>query len=258
MFPKILNIFGNAFPSLPLLTKVRYSHDIYKITWREILLYMFRVVWSNYHGFFLALRPNAGMASSFLRFLDHTQRRTTGGRTPLDEWSVRRRDLYLTTHNSHNRQISMPPVGFEPTISAGKRPQIYALDRAATGTGSYYVYHYNDNHLDSHWYINRRRPRFCVTHKPRHTVGGSQNAQGNVGINIQSCIPLHHWIVMSAASLYWLANVSQLHNDSTLAWTLPAFNEAVPDLSSPITPQNICTAIGGWYFVQQLSCHVDP
>ena len=29
----------------------------------------------------------------------------------------------------------MLPVGFEPTISAGERPQTYALDRAATGTG---------------------------------------------------------------------------------------------------------------------------
>ena len=29
----------------------------------------------------------------------------------------------------------MPPVGFEPTISAGKRPQTYALDSAATGIG---------------------------------------------------------------------------------------------------------------------------
>ena len=29
----------------------------------------------------------------------------------------------------------MPPVGFEPTISAGERPQTYALDRVATGTG---------------------------------------------------------------------------------------------------------------------------
>ena len=29
----------------------------------------------------------------------------------------------------------MPPVGFEPTISAGERPQTYALDRAAAGTG---------------------------------------------------------------------------------------------------------------------------
>ena len=41
----------------------------------------------------------------------------------------------MTTHNTHNRQTSMPPVGFEPTISAGERPQNYALDRAATGTG---------------------------------------------------------------------------------------------------------------------------
>ena len=29
----------------------------------------------------------------------------------------------------------MPLVGFEPTFSAGERPQTYALDRAATGTG---------------------------------------------------------------------------------------------------------------------------
>ena len=29
----------------------------------------------------------------------------------------------------------MPPVKFEPTISVGERPQTYALDRAATGTG---------------------------------------------------------------------------------------------------------------------------
>ena len=64
------------------------------------------------------------MEHLFLMFLDHTQRRTTVGRTPLDEQSARRRDLYLTTHDTHNRQISMPPVRFEPTISAR---------RAATG-----------------------------------------------------------------------------------------------------------------------------
>ena len=31
----------------------------------------------------------------------------------------------------------MPPVGFEPTISAGEGPKTYALDRAATGTGQF-------------------------------------------------------------------------------------------------------------------------
>jgi hypothetical protein len=75
------------------------------------------------------------MASSFTRFLDHTQRRTTVGRAPLDERSARLRNLYLTTNNNQNRKISMPLVGFEPTISVGERSQTYVLDRAATGTG---------------------------------------------------------------------------------------------------------------------------
>ena len=34
----------------------------------------------------------------------------------------------------------MSPVGFEPTISTGERPQTYALDRAATGTGFFNFY----------------------------------------------------------------------------------------------------------------------
>jgi hypothetical protein len=63
--------------------------------------------------------PTWVMASSSMRFLDHTQRRATVSRTPLDEWSARRRDFYLTTHN---RQTSLPPVGFETTIAAGERP----------------------------------------------------------------------------------------------------------------------------------------
>jgi len=79
------------------------------------------------------------ITSSLTRFLDHI-RHTTVGRTPLDEWSVRRRDLYLTTHNTRNRQTSMPPVGFEPTISAGERPYTYVLQRAATGTGIMFIY----------------------------------------------------------------------------------------------------------------------
>jgi hypothetical protein len=50
--------------------------------------------------------------------------------TPLDEWSARRSDLYLTTHNTHKRQTSMAPAGFKPTIPASERPQFHALDRA--------------------------------------------------------------------------------------------------------------------------------
>ena len=72
------------------------------------------VRWGLRHSFFLLLwrcDPMRVIASSFLRFLDHTQRRTTVGRTPLDEWSVRRRDLYLTTYNTHNRQHIHAPGG---------------------------------------------------------------------------------------------------------------------------------------------------
>ena len=39
----------------------------------------------------------------------------------------------------------MPPVGFEPTISAGERPQINALGRSATGTG--YVLYLSEKKL---------------------------------------------------------------------------------------------------------------
>jgi hypothetical protein len=76
------------------------------------------------------------LASSFLRFRYHEQWHFTVGRTPLDEWSARRRDLYLTTHNTHNRQTSMPPAGFETAIPAGERLQTHALDRSATGIGT--------------------------------------------------------------------------------------------------------------------------
>ena len=34
----------------------------------------------------------------------------------------------------------MPPAGFEPAISASEQPQTYALDRAATGTGTFGIY----------------------------------------------------------------------------------------------------------------------
>jgi len=60
------------------------------------LFVLFLCYWRN--------SPQWGRASSFTRFLDHTQWRTTVGRTPLDEWSARRRDLYLTTHNTYNKR----------------------------------------------------------------------------------------------------------------------------------------------------------
>jgi len=64
------------------------------------------------------------MASLFLRFLDNTQRRTTVGRTPLDESSGCRRDLYLATHNTHKRQTSMSgqDSNRQSQQASGRRP----------------------------------------------------------------------------------------------------------------------------------------
>jgi hypothetical protein len=50
--------------------------------------------------------------------------------TPLDEWSDRRRELYLITHN--NKTYMHAPVGFEPAIPASELLQTQALDGAAT------------------------------------------------------------------------------------------------------------------------------
>jgi len=51
----------------------------------------------------------------------------------MDERSAQHKDRYLPIDNTHNRQTSMPPGGFETTVSTSKRPQTHAADRAATG-----------------------------------------------------------------------------------------------------------------------------
>jgi hypothetical protein len=65
--------------------------------------------------------------------LEHTQRRTTVGRTPLGEYSAFLRDLYLTTHNTNKEQTSVHPEGLETTILAVERPQNYFLGLEPTG-----------------------------------------------------------------------------------------------------------------------------
>ena len=91
-----------------------------------------------------------------------TLRHTTLGRTPLDEWSARRRDLYLTAHNSHKRQTSMTTAGLEPEIPASERPQTHALDRAAPGIGLLLIYLFQTPFAYVSWIKNHR-------HKTKNT-----------------------------------------------------------------------------------------
>ena len=77
-----------------------------------------------------ASRPYSG---TYIHIHIHIHTHThTLGRTSLNEWSARRRELYLKKKKQHNRQSFMSPEGFEPAIPARERQQTYTLDRAAT------------------------------------------------------------------------------------------------------------------------------
>jgi len=95
-----------------------------------------RILESLLRCFFYGATAPGGPECPHYRGFEITLRHTTVGRARMDGSSARRRDLYLTANNNHNRRdTSMFPVGFEPTIPASERPQTHALDRAATGIG---------------------------------------------------------------------------------------------------------------------------
>jgi hypothetical protein len=83
--------------------------------------------------FFLVTKAPSGPGSPHYRGFTVTLRHITLGRTPLDEWWARRRDLYLSTHNTLKRKAFMPLAEFEHVIPASEGPQTRALDRVATG-----------------------------------------------------------------------------------------------------------------------------
>jgi hypothetical protein len=73
---------------------------------------------------FLPQQPNAGQDRLILEV---PRSHTTVGRTPLDEGSARRRDLYLTTNKTHDRQTSMLPLG-----RWHRRPNIITVNKLRT------------------------------------------------------------------------------------------------------------------------------
>ena len=87
------------------------------------------------NNFFMALAAQSrAMASSFLMFFEITHNDTPQSVGLL--WTSDQPVAETSTWQHTTQQTSMPPAGFESTMSAGERPQTYALDRAATGTGT--------------------------------------------------------------------------------------------------------------------------
>jgi hypothetical protein len=91
--------------------------------------------WIRHYFFFFFPVSTAPNVQGPFHYRDFTitLKHTTLSRAGLGELSSRRRDLYLTTHNTQERDTSTPPAGFKPAIPASERPQTHTLSRAATG-----------------------------------------------------------------------------------------------------------------------------
>ena len=78
---------------------------------------------------FRVVAARSGLGPPHFRDFMVTLRHTTLGMDPLHEC---RRDLYLTTHDTHKRQTCVPRGEFEPEIPISERTQAHALDREGT------------------------------------------------------------------------------------------------------------------------------
>jgi hypothetical protein len=106
--------------------------------WRKLHNEELHDLYPPYNLFFfsMARQPLGGLGRLIIRgfTITHLDTPQSVGLLWTSDRPDRRRD-YLTTHNTHKRQTSMPPLGFELTILVSERPQTHALDRAATGIG---------------------------------------------------------------------------------------------------------------------------
>ena len=68
------------------------KQELYGKIWRHLSSLQLRVF-----VYFWRVGPHCATTFSFMRFLYHTQRHTTVGRPPLEEWSARRRDVWQHT-----------------------------------------------------------------------------------------------------------------------------------------------------------------
>ena len=91
--------------------------------------------------FLAALRPNPGHdllihEVSRTRITTHHSQRDSSG------WVISHTQRPLPDKLQYSKQtdIHALPAGFEPTISAGERPQTYALDCAANGIDMQHLY----------------------------------------------------------------------------------------------------------------------
>jgi hypothetical protein len=96
--------------------------------WSRLLFYALIMVFTS--SFFREFFPHGATAPGepgppHFRGFAITVRHTTPGRTSLDEWSARRRHLYLTTHSTHKRSCPRRVSNPKSQQARGCRPAPY-------------------------------------------------------------------------------------------------------------------------------------
>jgi hypothetical protein len=125
------------FQALQLFFSVKYhsTNVLYSFTHPSPTLHNI----SNSERYFFSVygttAPN-GPGAHHYRGFTITLRHTTLGRTPLDEWSARRRDLHLTTPTLPRGRHPCLRRESNPAIPASERLQSHVVDQAATGIGT--------------------------------------------------------------------------------------------------------------------------
>jgi len=118
--------------------------------------------------------PQLARASSFTTFLGHTQRRTTVGMTPLEEWSARRRDLYLKTHNQNSETLAFikTQVGWLMVERYSKR-HLAAQVRSANSLRS--IFKFSEILVSTSYNTHNRHP--CPRWGFEPTISASERPQ---------------------------------------------------------------------------------
>ena len=109
---------------------VRFQGQRVKKLIPNLFFYLFFIL---FYFFLMELQPLVGQCLLIIEALRLHSRHKTLDRTQMDERSAQRRDLYPTTYDTHKRQTSTPPAGFEPAIPTSKQPKTHALYRVSTG-----------------------------------------------------------------------------------------------------------------------------
>jgi hypothetical protein len=93
-----------------------------------------RLKWGYHHQWLCSPWP-----PHILRFRNPIE---TRGRTPLEEWSARRKCLYLhrTTEHRNTKTNIHASIGIRTHDPSNQAAKTYALDHAATGTGKVRLY----------------------------------------------------------------------------------------------------------------------